>query len=81
MAKKREINTPETVGNQFGYLCPKCKQGDDLYVESRTVVGLCDDGTFDVGDQEWDGNSGARCGCGWAGRVDEFMEAENFEAD
>src|SRR6266852_3887128 len=26
------MSTVESIGNQFGYLCPKCKQGDDLEI-------------------------------------------------
>lgn len=31
-------NTPETVGNQFGYLCPVCGKGDGLRYHHRFPV-------------------------------------------
>jgi hypothetical protein len=78
---KEKIATPESVGNQFGYLCPKCGEGDDLSIVATVVSALCPDGTDIAGDREWDGDSGAYCECGWAGNVRDFKQAPNFEAD
>ncbi len=75
------MTTRETVGNQFGYLCPKCKQGDSLSV---TFIGTCElvpDGTEDAGNHEWDDESAASCGCGWGGTVKDFEQAEDFEEE
>jgi rubredoxin len=57
------------LGNQFGYLCPKCKQGDKLSVVVQAWAKMLPDGTDADGDQEWDENSGASCGCGWEGKI------------
>jgi len=79
---KEKIATPESVGNQFGYLCPNCHQGDYLHVYASTSVSLCPDGTeVDSADQEWGQDSGASCShCDWSGTVSQFKQAPNFEA-
>lgn len=75
-------NTPESVGNQFGYLCPKCGKGDSLYITAQVSTALLPDGTDSTdSDTEWDVNCPAWCGCGWRGTVDDFKMAENFEGD
>ena len=76
-----EANTPETIGNQFGYLCPNCNQGDNLSVVALVSVELCPDGTDADGNHEWDDSSMASCSCGWQGKVSDFKQAENFEGD
>jgi hypothetical protein len=77
------MSNPETVGNQFGHLCPKCKQGDCLSVVARIWVGLEPDGTDPLNsDHEWDENSAAYCSnCEWHGRASDFVQAENFESE
>jgi hypothetical protein len=72
-------NTPETVGNQFGYLCPNCKQGNCITITCVVTCELTENGSNDIGDHEWDTESWAHCECGWHGRVKEFLQAENFE--
>lgn len=73
-------NTPATVGNQFGYVCPHCGNGDGLYITAAVTVSLWPDGTDATdSDTEWDDNSPASCKCGWAGKVSDFGEAENLE--
>jgi hypothetical protein len=75
-----ETNTPDTIGNQFGYLCPECSKGDDLRVVASVSVKLMSDGTDNTdSDTEWDDASSACCGCGWGGHVKDFKQAENFE--
>jgi hypothetical protein len=75
-------NTPQTVGNQFGYLCPKCHKGNRLAVSFHGSCKLVPDGTDDSGDHEWDGDSMAWCNaCTWEGRVKELEQAENFEEE
>jgi len=73
-------NTPETVGNQFGYLCPVCGNGDGLYVAATINVSLWPEGTDAAdSDTECDDQSPASCSCGWKGKVSNFRQAENFE--
>jgi hypothetical protein len=76
-----EKNTPETIGNQFGYLCPKCKQGDCLSVAATVWVGFEPYGTDALdSNHEWGQESGAYCSnCDWHGVVSELERAENFE--
>ena len=80
---KEKIATPESVGNQFGYLCPNCGQGDCLHVYASTSVSLCPGETeVDSADQEWGQDSGASCShCDWCGTVSQFKQAPNLEAD
>jgi hypothetical protein len=75
--------TPETVGNQFGYLCPKCGKGDWLHVTASVSVTLVYDGTEDDdGCREWDDDSPASCGnCAWDGQVKDLKRAKNFEGE
>jgi hypothetical protein len=73
-------NTPETVGNPFGYLSQVGGKGEDLQVGASVTVSLAPDGTDATGnDTEWDAKSPASCNYGWQGRVGDFAKAENFE--
>lgn len=75
-----EKNTPETVGNQFGYVCPACGNGDGLRITATVTVSLWPDGTDATdSDTEWEDKNPASCSCGWAGKVSDFGEAEGFE--
>lgn len=69
----------ETVGNQFGYLCPECHKGDELSVAAVVWAKLYPDGSDVEGDHEWDGNSAIVCGCGWSGKVHKLLKAVGFE--
>jgi hypothetical protein len=81
-AEAKGVQTPETVGNQFGYLCPRCGQGNTLVVSAMIWVALLSDGTEnDTSDTEFDRRSPARCRCGWTGKVGDFKQAENFEGE
>ena len=82
LRRKMEKLTPFMVGNQFGYLCPECKSGENLYITALVTVALVPDGC-DTGDShtEWDKESHAWCGCGWKGKVKDFAQAENFEEE
>ena len=73
------MSTAESIGNQFGYICPKCKQGDDLSVVVQVWAKLFPDGTDADGDHEFDGPSSAKCGCGWGGKVSQLLRADDFE--
>jgi hypothetical protein len=58
------------LGNDFNYLCPKCKKGDNLSIEIKVWATLCPDGTDVEGqDHEWEDTSRAICKCGWEGTV------------
>lgn len=75
-------NTPKTVGNQFGYICPRCKKGNRLAVSFHGSCLLVPDGTIDDGDHEWDNDSMAWCnGCLWQGKVSELETIEDFEEE
>jgi hypothetical protein len=75
-------NTPQTVGNCLGYLCPQCGNGDSLYITASVSVCLLANGTDATdSDTEWDGSAPAWCGCGWTGKVNEFAQAETFEEE
>jgi hypothetical protein len=77
---KTKPNNAGTVGNQFGYLCPKCGQGDSLSISAKTIVRLYSNGTEDAGDHTWDDDSSASCGaCDWEGTVGQLRQADNFE--
>lgn len=67
---------PETVGNQFGYVCPKCKKGNRLRIAARVWVTLLPDGTDNNdSDTEWDNESAAAClACNWTGLAGELEE-------
>jgi len=80
---EEKIATPESVGNQFGYLCPDCGKGTNLNIVATVWTQLYPDGTQDIdqGEREWDQDASAFCGCGWNGKVRDFKQAPNFEAD
>jgi len=64
----------ENIGNQFNYLCPKCKKGDQLSVVVSVWARLTWDGSETDGfEQEWDHASRAACKCGWNGIVEDFI--------
>jgi hypothetical protein len=68
----------ETLGNQHGLQCPKCKKGDELAIEVLRWATLLPDGTEDEGgDTEWDDPSRAKCNdCGWEGQVKDLIVIE-----
>lgn len=74
--------TAQECGNQHGYLCPKCKSGESLYISATVTAALLPDGcdTTDS-DTEWETNTPAWCGCGWAGVVAEFKIVEIEEEE
>ena len=75
-------NTPWTVGNQFGYVCPTCGRGDHLTVFATVETELLPDGATADGDQEWDMESGARCkACYWHGNVTDFKTLDDFQEE
>ena len=76
-----KVTTPATVGNQFGYLCPQCKKGDNLSISFVGTCTLMPEGTDDAGDHEWDSKSCASCSCGWSGLVQDFAKAKNFNEE
>jgi Zn ribbon nucleic-acid-binding protein len=72
--------TCDGLGNQHGYLCPKCRQGDSITIAATVRVNarLFPDGTDnDGGDTEWDDTDTAECGkCGFSGQVRDLWEVE-----
>ena len=59
--------------NQFDIKCPLCGSDESIDIAATVWVRLVPDGT-DVyeardGDQTWDDDSPATCGCGWDGIV------------
>ena len=72
-----EVRTVSDVGNQHGYLCPKCDKGDSLYIAAVVTAALLPDGCdTSNSDTEWDEVSTAWCGCGWSGTTGEFTVVE-----
>jgi hypothetical protein len=65
----------ESLGNDFGYLCPACKRGDRLQILIPVWSDLTPDGhVIEPSDDEWDQESRARCGCeGFDGLVRELI--------
>jgi hypothetical protein len=61
------------LGNQHNYLCPQCRNGDQLQVVVSVWADLTPDGTSIDSNDEWDSDSLARCACGWNGRVKDFV--------
>ena len=58
------------AGNRFGVRCPQCECDNTLSVAARVWVKLEPNGTVpEDSDHEWDAASGAKCTCGWAGKV------------
>jgi hypothetical protein len=68
------------VGNQYGYLCPRCCKGDSLYIIALVTTALLPNGcdTTDS-DTEWFDNSPAWCGCGWKGTTGQFTVIDLLE--
>ena len=77
----RAEHSADAIGNQFGYLCPKCGKGDYLHVTILRSVSLLPDGTEDdSGGSEFEDDSPATCGhCDWSGKVGEFDTDALFE--
>ena len=72
MAKRKRYTCGE-LGNQHGYQCPQCKQGDRLEIAGMAWFTLSHDGA-DIsrhnGDIEWlDGSSASCRNCDWVGKV------------
>jgi hypothetical protein len=67
------------MSNQFGFLCPECKDGDNLDILVRAWARLSEDGTdldqSEDSSHDWDGNSRVVCcSCDWCGRVNELVK-------
>jgi hypothetical protein len=74
------LQGPYEVGNQHGFLCPTCGEGDSLYITAAVSAALTPDGCdTTTSDTEWEKSSEAWCGCGWMGKVSDFKRAENFD--
>lgn len=61
-------------GNMWGFLCPNCKNGDQLQVVVSAWAELTNEGTVIDSNDEWDSASLARCICGWGGLAGDFLE-------
>jgi hypothetical protein len=87
VAKNKKVRTAEEIGNQHGFTCPECHQGDGLSIsaEVQVMARLCPDGTDnDGGDTTWDDDSAAVCSCGWEGSVEKLVVedvSESTQAD
>jgi hypothetical protein len=66
-------DTMSELGNQHNYLCPDCRNGDQLQVVVSVWADLTPDGTVIDANDEWDSDSLARCACGWNGKVKQFV--------
>ena len=79
MSKKTKLFTCEELGNQHGFQCPKCGQGDRLSIAAVQWHDLLPDGTDNHGDVEWEDESPAMCNapdCGWHGTVADLKQVE-----
>ena len=74
-----ESITSKELGNQHGYVCPKCGSGEQINIAARHWVLLVPNGTEDAeGDmdsgEEWDNDNEAHCGaCDWSGTVAQLI--------
>lgn len=77
--------TPETVGNQHGYLCPQCKSGERIRIACTVWGALYPEGTDTTdSDTEWGPNNKALCmegNCDWAGKVSDLLTVELLKED
>ena len=74
---KLKAYTCEELGNQHGFKCPKCGQGDQLSIAAVQWHDLLPDGTDNHGDVEWDDDSVAKCNsCDWCGTVAQLKQVE-----
>jgi hypothetical protein len=74
------VSTNEELGNQHGYQCPECGEGDGLHLQVMLWVSLLPEGTeTDAGDTEWGDEDRARCDCGWKGQVKDLNELDADE--
>ena len=72
-----KLFTCEELGNQHGFKCPKCGQGDRLMIAAVQWHDLLPDGTDNHGDVEWDDDSPAGCQwCDWRGTVAKLKVVE-----
>jgi hypothetical protein len=75
--------TAELVGNQHGYLCPKCKSGEHIRIAATVWASLLPEGTDNSdSNTEWDETSTAQCTncpCLWCGKVDDLLTVEVSE--
>jgi hypothetical protein len=74
----------EETGNQFGFICPECSQGDELDIVAQIWVRLFPDGSdpdeAHNTDHEWDDGSPAYCeACGWHGHVKDLLVIDEEE--
>jgi hypothetical protein len=57
--------------------CPECDNADRLFIESKTLAVVTDDGAETFGDMEWDDDSYAECPeCRHSGKLREFRHPE-----
>jgi hypothetical protein len=68
--------TADELGNQHGFVCPKCDEGDQLAIWAMVRSELLPDGVNWNGDTEWDDDNHAECGCGWTGTVKDLRVIE-----
>jgi RecJ-like exonuclease len=73
----------ESIGNDFRFLCPKCKRGNQLSIEIKVWATLVPDGSDIEGqDHEWDSDNRASCKeCKWQGKVSDFVELPEGEGE
>ena len=70
--------TSQEIGNQHGYLCPKCKSGESIRIAARVWADLLPDGAdTSESDTEWTDTSNALCcDCLWEGKVSDLLTVE-----
>ena len=60
-----------------GMRCPKCRSLGAFVIAVTASATVYDDGTDDITDVEWEGESGCVCkDCGHAATVNDFREGE-----
>lgn len=70
--------TSEQVGNQHGFICPRCKSGQSIRIAAMIWADLVPDGTDNSNsDTEWSDENGAQCSdCSWTGKVKDLETVE-----
>jgi ribosomal protein S27E len=63
-----------------GISCPNCGNDSVVYIETRTLAVVTDDGAETFGDMEWDADSYAECPeCKHRGTVGQFRPQSTAE--